>query len=180
MMERMMVSDYYLLSLRLPKALRAFCQFAALSLSFALATLMVGCATQPAEPKVKPTVVDPQQALVFVQQGSLAYEQGDISGAIKAWQRAVELNHNDAATLNNLALLLKQKHRFQEAAELLETGIKQSPTVADLHYNLAVISELYLLDLDRALTHYKRYQALSADEDKKVTGWVADLERRLD
>ncbi|WP_227713970.1 tetratricopeptide repeat protein [Marinobacter sp. 1-4A] len=176
----MMVSDCCFFPLGLSKALRAFCRFAALCLSLTLATLLVGCATQPVEPKVKPTVSDPQQALVFVQQGSLAYEQGDISGAIEAWQRAVELNHNDAATLNNLALLLKQKHRFKEAADLLETGIKQSPNVADLHYNLAVIAELYLLELDRALTHYKRYQALSANEDKKVTGWIADLERRLD
>lgn len=175
-----MVSDYCFFSLRLLKALRAFCRFAALSLSLTLATLMVGCATQPVEPKVKTTVGDPQQALVLAQKGSAAYEQGDISGAIEAWQRAVELNHNDAAVLNNLALLLKQKHRFKEAAELLAKGIKQSPNVADLHYNLAIISEIYLLDLNRALTHYKRYQALSANEDKKVTGWIADLERRLD
>jgi outer membrane murein-binding lipoprotein Lpp len=84
------------------------------------------------------------------------------------------------ATLNNQALLLKQQHRFSEAAVLLETGLQSSPEVAELHYNLAVISELYLLDLGRALRHYQRYQVLSASGDKKVTGWIADLERRLD
>lgn len=158
-----------------------------------LATTVVlfGCAGQPMEP-AQPTSVkleqaadslrapDPQQALVHVQEGTAAYEQGDISAAIGAWQLAVELNPNDANTHNNLALLLKQKHRFNEAAALLETGLERSPEVAELHYNLAVISELYLLDLNRALNHYQRYQALSANEDKKVAGWIADLKRRLD
>ncbi|WP_417514958.1 hypothetical protein [Marinobacter sp.] len=86
----------------------------------------------------------------------------------------------DAATLNNRALLLLQQHRYNEAAVLLETGLQSSPQVAELHYNLAVISELYLLDLDRALSHYQLYQSLSAEEDKKVTGWIADLQRRLE
>ncbi len=93
---------------------------------------------------------------------------------------ATSLGPVDVATLNNRALLLKQQHRYSEAAVLLETGLQSSPEVAELHYNLAVISELYLLDLDRALAHYQRYQSLSAKEDKKVTGWIMDLERRLE
>ncbi|MDS1310420.1 MULTISPECIES: tetratricopeptide repeat protein [Marinobacter] len=144
------------------------------------AAALFGCASTPVEPVSKPPVLYPQQAQVHVQQGAIAYEQGDISAAIEAWNLAVELNPADAVIVNNLALLLKQKNRFDEAAALLENGLKLSPEVAELHYNLAVISELYLLDLDRALVHYQRYQGLSADEDKKVTGWIADLERRLD
>ncbi|WP_096281368.1 tetratricopeptide repeat protein [Marinobacter sp. LV10R510-11A] len=132
----------------------------------------------PPTSKPKPPP-NPQQALIHAREGAAAYEQGDVSAAIDAWQLAVELNPDDAVTHNNLALLLKQKHRFSEAAALLETGLESSPEVAELHYNLAVISELYLLDLNRALTHYQRYQTLSASEDKKVTGWIADLERRL-
>ncbi|MDO6442487.1 hypothetical protein [Marinobacter sp. 2_MG-2023] len=86
----------------------------------------------------------------------------------------------DVASLNNQALKFMQQHRYGEAAMLLETGLESAPDVADLHYNLAVISELYLLDLDRALIHYQRYQTLSANEDKKVTGWITDLKRRLE
>jgi len=93
---------------------------------------------------------------------------------------SVALSPADVAALNNQALMLKEQNRFSEAAVLLETGLQSSPEVAELHYNLAVISELYLLDLGRALRHYKLYQELSPGEDKKVTGWVADLERRLD
>lgn len=147
----------------------------------AITLVLSGCAGQAMQPTPKPKPPpNPQQALVHAQEGAAAYEQGDISAAIDAWQLAVDLNPDDAITHNNLALLLNQKHRFKEAAALLETGLERSPNVAELHYNLAVISELYLLDLNRALTHYQRYQALSANENTKVTGWIADLERRLD
>lgn len=153
--------------------------------------LLFGCAgqsmesSQSASPDSQQTSLihkapNPQQALVYEQEGAAAYEQGDLLSAIDAWQLAVALNPGDAVTHNNLALLLKQKHRFNEAAILLETGLESSPNVAELHYNLAIISELYLLDLKKALKHYQRYQSLSADEDKKVKGWIADLERRLD
>ncbi len=70
--------------------------------------------------------------------------------------------------------------RFAEAVAVLENGLRHSPNTAELHYNLAVISELYLLDLDAALTHYRRYRDLADPEGKLVAGWIADLERRLD
>ena len=90
------------------------------------------------------------------------------------------MNPGNALTANNLALLLREQGRFEEAVTVLETGLSHSPVTAELHYNLAVISELYLLDLDGALTHYRRYRELAGTEEKQVAGWIADLERRLD
>jgi len=43
-----------------------------------------------------------------------------------------------------------------------------------------VISEIYLLDLDKALEHYQQYQSLVGEEGSQVAGWIADLERRLE
>ena len=109
----------------------------------------------------------------------MALEQGRRNAAAEAWQKAVELDPGNAVVVNNLALVMKDQHRFAEAAKLLEAGISNSPEVAELHYNLAVIAELYLLELDRALTHYNRYRVLTEEDDTLVTGWIADLERRL-
>ena len=89
------------------------------------------------------------------------------------------MNPGNALTANNLALLLREQGRFEEAVTVLETGLSHSPVTAELHYNLAVISELYLLDLDGALAHYRRYRELAGTEEKRVAGWIADLERRL-
>nr|WP_297402516.1 tetratricopeptide repeat protein [uncultured Marinobacter sp.] len=139
--------------------------------------LLAGCASQPSQPE--PAQADPEQARIHAQQGVVAHEAGRTADAIAAWQRAVALNPADAITVNNLALLLKEQKRFAEAVDLLEKGLRHSPEVAELHYNLAVIAELYLLDLESALAHYRRYQALAGRDDTVVAGWIADLERRL-
>jgi tetratricopeptide (TPR) repeat protein len=100
--------------------------------------------------------------------------------ALEAWHQAVAADPANVRVRNNLALLLKEQERFEEAAEMLEAGLKVTPKVAELHYNLAVISEIYLLDLDKALEHYQQYQSLVGEEGSQVAGWIADLERRLE
>ncbi len=85
----------------------------------------------------------------------------------------------DIVAMNNQALTLREQGQFREAARLLSSGIELAPHTPELHYNLAVICELYLFDLNTALEHYRRYRALTDSEDKLVAGWIADLERRL-
>ncbi|WP_341582039.1 tetratricopeptide repeat protein [Marinobacter metalliresistant] len=143
-----------------------------------LLVLLGGCAGQAVQ-EPEPAQTNPELARSFAREGQLALEQGRRNAAAEAWQKAVELDPGNAVVVNNLALVMKDQHRFAEAAKLLETGISNSPEVAELHYNLAVIAELYLLELDRALTHYNRYRVLTEEDDQLVTGWIADLERRL-
>lgn len=132
-------------------------------------------------PVVKePDPMNPELAMEYAREGKAAYEQGRKREAEQAWRKAVSLNPADPVVVNNLALLLQEEKRFTEAVSLLEEGLRHSPDVAELHYNLAIISELYLIDLETALAHYQRYRALSGEEDKAVAGWIADLERRLD
>ncbi|MFC7295662.1 tetratricopeptide repeat protein [Marinobacter aromaticivorans] len=148
----------------------------------AASLFLFGCAAKPAGSpgdSLQQTPA-PEQALVYSRQGAAAYEQGNTAAAIEAWEKAVELNPGDAAVCNNLALLLKQRKRFNTAASVLQACLQSSREVPELHYNFAVISELYLLDLQQALDHYQRYQSLSPGEDKQVSGWIADLERRLE
>lgn len=145
----------------------------------ALLVLLVGCAGQEVRQPEKPIRKDPELAANYEQQGRVAFEEGRKGAAVDAWQKAVELNPTRAVTVNNLALVLKDQYRFAEAARLLELGISHSPDVAELHFNLAVIAELYLLDLQTALEHYNRYRELTKKDDQQVAGWIADLERRL-
>ncbi|MBD3641529.1 MAG: tetratricopeptide repeat protein [Marinobacter sp.] len=138
-----------------------------------------GCAGPTVDPQGAEPDINPVLAAEHSRQALSAWKQGNHDAAVKAWRQAVALNPDDPVAVNNLALALKAQHRFTEAADLLEQGVARLPGVAELHYNLAVISELYLLDLDRALTHYRAYQHLAGEEDAEVGGWIADLERRL-
>ncbi len=47
-----------------------------------------------------------------------------------------------------------------------------------MHHNLGVLCDLYLRDLDCALAHYRRYQTLTEENDRRVALWIADLSRR--
>jgi len=145
----------------------------------ALLVLLVGCAGQEVRQPEKSIGKDPELAASYEHEGRVAFEEGRKGAAVNAWQKAVELDPTRAVTVNNLALVLKDQYRFAEAARLLELGISHSPDVAELHFNLAVIAELYLLDLQTALEHYNRYRQLTDKEDQQVAGWIADLERRL-
>lgn len=148
--------------------------------SFLLLVFLAGCAGQEVRPPEEPVKSDPELAANYAKEGRKAFEEGRKGAAVKAWQKAVALDPTNAVIVNNLALVLKDQYRFAEAVRLLETGIAHSPEVAELHFNLAVIAELYLLDLETALMHYNRYRELAKAEDREVAGWIADLERRLE
>lgn len=126
----------------------------------------------------------PEVAEVHSLLASVARQLGKNNQAESAYRTAFELNPRDAVSANNLALLLREKGQFREAVTMLQEGLEYSPDTADLHYNLAVIAELYLLDLELALAHYRRFSALTDQQGKRearlVAGWIADLERRLD
>jgi tetratricopeptide (TPR) repeat protein len=150
-----------------------------------LGLTLAGCATSPpssmpdSEPAVE-KVQNPELAQVHAARAQTALDQGNKEDAVDAYRQAVELDHNDAVSANNLALLLREQGQFREAVKLLRQGLQYSPDTADLHYNLAVIAELYLLDLELALTHYRRFSTLNQQEHQLVAGWIADLERRLE
>lgn len=140
---------------------------------------LAGCAGLAVEQQAAEPETDPALAAEHARRAMSAWEQGAREAAVEIWRQAVALNPEDPVAVNNLALALKEQYRFAEAADLLEQGVMRSPGVAELHYNLAVISELYLLELDKALAHYRAYQDLAGEEDAEVDGWIADLERRL-
>ena len=57
--------------------------------------------------------------------------------------------------------------------------MKQVPGFKDAYLNLGILYELYLGRLPEALAAYRQYQSLSSEPNRKVVGWVVDLERRL-
>lgn len=122
----------------------------------------------------------PEVSEIHAAIASVARHRGDQDKAMTAYRTAFDLNPHDAVAANNLALMLREEGRFREAAELLQEGLEYSPDTPDLHYNLAVISELYLLDLELALQHYRKFRTLTEQEGQLVAGWIADLERRLE
>ncbi|WP_404362316.1 tetratricopeptide repeat protein [Marinobacter sp.] len=106
-------------------------------------------------------------------------QQGRMEEAKNLYQQALKQDPSDTMAINNLALIMQETGEFQAASQLLKKGLRHDGDAPELHYNLAVLSELYLLDLETALEHYREYQRITATEDGEVKGWIVDLERRL-
>ncbi len=122
----------------------------------------------------RPDLADLRARLGWVRQ-----QQGDQEAARTLYREALAVDPDHVMARNNLALLLQDAGEFEAAAALLKEGIERGLTAPQLHFNLAVLSELYLLDLETALAHYQAYQHSTGEADGQVKGWIADLERRL-
>lgn len=121
---------------------------------------------------------NPEHPDVQANLGIVRKALGNEEAAKTHFSKALQASPGHAVAANNLALMKQKAGDFREARQLLEQAIERNPKADKLHYNLAVLCELYLMDLDKALTHYRRYQSLQSEPDPKVAGWITDLERR--
>ncbi|MEM9254716.1 MAG: tetratricopeptide repeat protein [Pseudomonadota bacterium] len=76
------------------------------------------------------------------------------------------------------ALKLRQQGHFEAAEQVWLASLVEFEPHPATHRNLGILYDLYRGDAARALRHYRRYLALTAEGDRRVAGWVADLERR--
>lgn len=95
------------------------------------------------------------------------------------YQQAIAVNGNNIYAMNALARLKREAAQFAEAEALYKSALAVWPDHAASHRNLGILYELYMGRLPEALEHYKHYQALQAEDDRMMTGWIVDLERRL-
>jgi tetratricopeptide (TPR) repeat protein len=96
-----------------------------------------------------------------------------------AFGYAIAANPRTCAAHNQLGVLSRQFGDFQAAEEHYRQCLAQVPNFKDAYLNLGILYELYLGRLPEALEAYRRYQLLATEPNRKVQGWVMDLERRL-
>ena len=64
---------------------------------------------------------------------------GDLDGAVKAYQKALEFDSRDAEVLNSLAVAYVQLERFGSAGQILQVLVKDWPDRPQYRVNLAVV-----------------------------------------
>ena len=107
----------------------------------------------------------------------VALEQPD--EARRAFEAAVRANPWNCTAHNELGLLSRVNGDFAAAETHYLSCIERMPGDGPANLNLAILYELYLGRLTDALVYYRHYQSLQSEPDRRVRGWVMDLERRL-
>lgn len=125
------------------------------------------------------TSVQPELAGPWINLGQVYVALEAPEEARRAFEAAVTANPYNCTAHNELGLLSRVHGDFQGAERHYLNCIERVPGNGAAHLNLGILYELYLGRLPEALVSYRQYQTLAREPDKRVQGWVLDLERRL-
>jgi tetratricopeptide (TPR) repeat protein len=99
--------------------------------------------------------------------------------ALSYLEKALSLKPDNHFAHNRLAALLRQQGKFKQAEEHYARAIASWPAFAEAYLNKGILYDLYLGDKQQALDHYQLYQTLVDTPDRRVKGWIADLNRQI-
>lgn len=117
---------------------------------------------------------------VLADRAMLERMRDNVEHAERLYREVLVIEPGHPVAANDLALIARESGRVEESRALLQRALEQNPEEPRLHYNLAVLYELYLLELPNALEHYRTYNRLTDENDGRVSGWIQDLERRVE
>jgi len=110
--------------------------------------------------------------------GIVYYNMDRLDDAEKAFNTVLELNAKNPVAYNYLGVIRRSNGEFEKARQAYEKALKVDPTYASAELNLGILYDLYLNQLDKALTHYQQYQEMTGGNDKQVAIWITEVQKR--
>ncbi len=111
--------------------------------------------------------------------GLLELRQKNIDKAEKYLNIALKINPEMSEALNLMGLLATHKRQIKVARDYYLSAIKYKADYSNAHYNLALLYDIYLQNIDKATFHYRKYLKLTNNQDKETLSWVEQLEASL-
>lgn len=105
--------------------------------------------------------------------GQAVYENGMVDEAIAHFQRALQIDPNQASVLSSLGAALLDAGRVDESLAHLQKALELDPRAGNAHYNIAN-TLLRLGRADDALTHYDKAVAIAPNDiqARNNAAWV--------
>ena len=91
--------------------------------------------------------------------------------------QALELNPDHPVAHNELGIIYRKTGRFAQARSSYEAALAVFPGYHHARRNLGVLCDLYLGDLECALSSYEAYLTTVPGDDQ-ASMWIADLQNR--
>ncbi len=144
----------------------------------ALAHLKAGQHEKGLELLNKVTQRSPRHAAPYINLAIAYQNMGNLPAAEESVKKALEINPDHPVANTEYGLIYRKTGRFVEARKSYERTLTRYPGFLPARKNLGILCDVYLQDLECALTHYRVYNTAVPD-DKTVSIWIADLEKRL-
>jgi len=111
--------------------------------------------------------------------GIVQQKGGQADTAESSFRKALEINDSNVFAWNQLAALLRDSGRFNEAEQCYLQALRRWPDYSDAHRNLGILYDLYMNKPEEALQQYRLAQNSREQTDKLLNAWILELERRL-
>jgi tetratricopeptide (TPR) repeat protein len=124
-------------------------------------------------------VSEPTLAAPAVNLGMLHAREGRWPEAESSLQEGIRRDAASAVAYNELAAVQREAGRFADAEASYRQALAADPGHYRTHRNFAVLLDLYLWRPAEALQHFESYLSMSGTADRQVSGWIAELKRRV-
>ncbi len=121
----------------------------------------------------------PQLAGPLANLGLIYLKQNKLQAAQESLDKAYQLNPRMPQVNNLLGVIANRRGNIKQAEKFYLSAIQYKPDYVLAHYNLALLYDVYLQDINKAITHYKAYLQLTGNKDQKTRDWLAQLERSV-
>lgn len=110
--------------------------------------------------------------------GIAKHRAGDLESAEEHLLKALELSPDHPVVHNELGIIYRKTGRFAAARRSYEAALAVYPGYHHARRNLGVLCDLYLADLECALSSYEAYMTTVPGDDQAAM-WIADLRQRM-
>ena len=120
----------------------------------------------------------PELAGPYANLAIIALKNNKPEKALELVKIALSKNPDLAQALNLLAYLEQVSGEIKEAEKHYKEAIRNKNDYAIAHYNIALLYDVYLQDIESAIPHYEKYLKLINNEDKNTADWLEQIKQQ--
>lgn len=121
----------------------------------------------------------PSMAGAYVNLALIAYRQENFESSESLVAKAIELNPAQAQAYHLRAQLHLKNGDIKKAMTDYIEAITIKPDYINAHYNLALLYDIYLQDIEQAIQQYSIYLSILDKEDETTKDWIEHLRRSI-
>jgi len=107
------------------------------------------------------------------------YKNKKYVDSFKLTEKAIKLNPKQAEAYNLRGQLNIAAGKVHDAKKDYREAIKLKPDYANAQYNLALVYDIYLQEIELAIKHYEIYMSLLKSPDEPTKEWISHLKGTL-
>ena len=121
----------------------------------------------------------PQLAGAYTNLALIHFKKKEHDKSHKLVNKALQLNEKQAQALNLRAQLYVIEGKIHKAKDDYLLAIEIKPEYINAQYNIALLYDIYLQEIELAIKHYKIYMSLLKKPDEATKEWTTHLEGTL-